>query len=402
MKIAFVIPWFGWGIPGGAEAECKGLAKHFHKARIEVEVLTTCVKEFSANWNEDYHKPGMTKEDGIDIPIRRFKVRPMDPGIFGPINQKLMKCELPLTKEEEDGYLREMINSPDLYEYMRKHKAEYDLFVFMPYMFGTTLNGAKEVYDKAVIIPCFHEEGYIHMNCMKEVFEKVAGMAFLAAPEGELANKTYDLSKVNNQVMGAGVDCDMDGDAKRFREKYNIDSPFILYAGRKEVGKNIYELMFNFMEYKDRHPSSDMKLVLLGGGHVSIPARIRKDVFDLGFVPVQDKFDAYAAADLLCQPSEHESFSIVIMESWLMKRPVIVSGNCAVTKNFAIESQGGLYYDNYYEFEAAVDCIINNDEIAHEMGENGRAYVLRNFHWDVIVEKYTKLFEEVINSNGGR
>ena len=47
-------------------------------------------------------------------------------------------------------------------------------------------------------------------------------------------------------------------------------------------------------------------------------------LIDLGFVPIQDKYDAYAAAELLCQPSKHESFSYVIMESWLCERPVLV------------------------------------------------------------------------------
>ena len=42
-----------------------------------------------------------------------------------------------------------------------------------------------------------------------------------------------------------------------------------------------------------------------------------------------------AAASLLCQPSHNESFSLVIMESWLCGRPVLVSSQCAVTKDFA-------------------------------------------------------------------
>lgn len=43
--IAFVIPWFGFDIPGGAEMELKGLVSHLHDAGVKVEILTTCVKE---------------------------------------------------------------------------------------------------------------------------------------------------------------------------------------------------------------------------------------------------------------------------------------------------------------------------------------------------------------------
>lgn len=57
-KVGFVIPWYGDTIPGGAEADMRGLAKNMVKRGYEVEILSTCVKEFSANWSENYHKPG--------------------------------------------------------------------------------------------------------------------------------------------------------------------------------------------------------------------------------------------------------------------------------------------------------------------------------------------------------
>lgn len=59
MKIAFVIPWYGENIPGGAETECRTTAENLQKAGIEVEILTTCVKEFLSDWNANYHKEGI-------------------------------------------------------------------------------------------------------------------------------------------------------------------------------------------------------------------------------------------------------------------------------------------------------------------------------------------------------
>lgn len=58
-KIAFVIPWYGEGIPGGAEMELREVAGHLQKAGVEVEVLTTCVKDFTADWNQNYTLPGL-------------------------------------------------------------------------------------------------------------------------------------------------------------------------------------------------------------------------------------------------------------------------------------------------------------------------------------------------------
>ena len=133
-KIGFVIPWFGMDIPGGAEAELRGLVKHLKEAGVELEILTTCVKEFQADWNKNYHKPGTTIEGGITI--KRFKVRKRDVAAFDSVNIKLMRNELPLKRKEEKVFVEEMVNSPDLYEYIGRHKEEYGLFVFIPYKIG--------------------------------------------------------------------------------------------------------------------------------------------------------------------------------------------------------------------------------------------------------------------------
>ena len=51
-KIGIVTPWFGMEIPGGAEAEIRGLALHLAQAGVKLEILTTCVKEFLSDWSE--------------------------------------------------------------------------------------------------------------------------------------------------------------------------------------------------------------------------------------------------------------------------------------------------------------------------------------------------------------
>lgn len=84
------------------------------------------------------------------------------------------------------------------------------------------------------------------------------------------------------------------------------------------------------------------------------------------------------------------------MGRWLAKRPVLVSEDCAVTTNFVKESNGGLWFKDYFDFEGAVNFYLDNVEIANQMGENGRLYVMNNFDWEVIVDKYMKFFEQFI------
>lgn len=390
-KIGFVIPWFAEKIPGGAEMELRGLTEHLHKANIEVEILTTCVKEFSSDWNVDYYKKGTELINGILV--RRFKVRKRNDEAFHKINAKLMNGEQ-ISLDEEDIFLREMVNSTDLYEYMQKHKDNFSLFVFIPYMFGTTYYGCQVCPEKSIIIPCLHDESYAYLKRFREVYSKIGGMIFHAKPEEDLAKRLFNLETVKIATLGEGVNTRLSYDANRFLNKYKITSPFILYAGRKDKGKNVDTLIKYFKEYNARH-SNDLKLVLIGGGDIEIPNNIKDHIYDLGFLPLQDKYDAYAAATVLCQPSKNESFSLVIMESWLCGRPVLVNGDCEVTKHFAAISNGGLYFNNYFEFQECINYMLNNSEIAQNMGKNGCEFVENNFSWDVIVERYMEFFKGV-------
>ena len=138
-----------------------------------------------------------------------------------------------------------------------------------------------------------------------------------------------------------------------------------------------------------------MDLVLIGGGTVEIPETSKEYIHDLGFVSLEDKNNCYAGALSLVNPSLNESFSIVIMESWAMERPVIVNEKCEVTKNFAIESNGGLYFNDYYEFEEILKLYTSNDKFSEKLGKNGRKYVEENFDKNVVTKKYMNFFSEL-------
>ncbi|MFA4848360.1 MAG: glycosyltransferase family 4 protein [Methanoregula sp.] len=385
MKIAFVIPWYGENIPGGAETECRATAENLQIAGMEIEILTTCVKEFLSDWNTDYYKEGLYEVN--HIPVRRFSVRKRDTALFDSINYKLMQNQK-ISLQEEEIFIRDMINSDNLYSYIREHGSDYDFFLFIPYMFGTTYYGSQIHPEKSIIIPCLHDESYAYLSIYKKVFRQVAALIFHSDPEKDLANRLYQPSH-RQIVLGEGIDTAFTFNPERFRKKYKIFSPFILYAGRKESGKNVPLLLDFFMRFK-QDTLSDLKLVIIGSGNIRIPAECKSDIIDLGFVSRQDKYDAYAAATILCQPSVNESFSIVIMESWLCETPVLVHGNCAVTRDFCVKCNGGLYFTYYYEFKESVQFLLDHFSIRKKMGQSGKQFVLNNFSWEKIVDNYKK------------
>lgn len=393
MKIAFVIPWYGENIKGGAEAELREVSVHLQAAGIDVEILTTCAKSFDSDWNVNYYAEGTAFV--YDVPVRRFPVRTRDTRSFNKVNRKLMTGGV-VSLSEEKLFLREMINSTALCTYIQEKEHLYDLFVFMPYMFGTTFFGILSCPpEKAVMLPCFHNESYARMMMFRQTYINIKGMIFNSRPEQELANRLYDLQETEQECIGIGMDTKISGNADAFRQKYSISAPFVLYAGRKDTGKNVDTLLKYFAEYRKRNSETDLRLVLIGGGEAELPEGSEGFIHDLGFVEPQDKYNAMAAAELLCQPSKNESFSIVMMESWLCGRPVLVHEKCPVTVDFVKQAQGGLYFRDYYEFEGCLKWLTANKEKAQVLGKNGNAFVREHFDWRTITEKYIRFFEKL-------
>lgn len=386
MKIAFICPWYGPDIPGGAEAEGRRTVENLHQRGIPVEVWTTCVKDFEGNWSRNDYPAGDAQINRV--PVKRFPVSPRNGELFSSLNRRIMTGER-LSRQEEDLFFQHMINSPLLYQHIRRHGFEYLLF-FIPYLFSTTYYGARIYPDRSFIIPCLHDEGYAHLEILGELFHRVRGMIFHTRFEMNLGQGLYGLTKAQTHFFGEGIDTEIHSDPERFRQKFQIKEPYLLYAGRRDAGKNTPLLMNYFALFKKRNPSN-LKLILIGNLPVQIPFDWKEDILDLGFVSKQDKYDAYGGAELFCQPSVMESFSIVIMEAWLCGTPVLVNTLCPVTVEHCQNSQGGLFFKDYLEFEGCLQEMRANPELAKEMARNGREYVLSHFHWDLISHRYIQL-----------
>ena len=140
----------------------------------------------------------------------------------------------------------------------------------------------------------------------------------------------------------------------------------------------------------------DLTLVLMGKAAMKIPNR--PDIRMLGFVSDEDKINGMSAATGLLMPSQMESLSIVTLEAWSVGTPVMVNGGCAVLRGHCLRSNGGLYYTDYEEFEACLDLLLENRELAAALGTNGKDYVQTHYQWDVIDQKLLKIMELVVNN----
>jgi glycosyltransferase involved in cell wall biosynthesis len=104
------------------------------------------------------------------------------------------------------------------------------------------------------------------------------------------------------------------------------------------------------------------------------------------------KKEALFAATVLVNPSRFESFGGVFLEAWAAGKPVI-GAKTPVSEYVIDEGRDGLLFDNLDAGELAkkILFLLENDQVALEMGQNGRKKTLLNYSW----EKITKLTLEV-------
>src|SRR4030042_3174303 len=228
IKTAFICPWYGPDIPGGAEAEARRTVENLHQRGMPVEGWTTCVKDFEGDWSRNDYPAGEAQVNGV--PVKRFPVSPRNGELFSSLNRRIMAGEK-LSRQEEDLFFQHMINSPLLYQYIRRHGYDTLLF-FIPYLFSTTYYGARIFQDRSYIIPCLHDEGYAHMEILGDLFHRVRGMIFHTRFEQNLGQRLYGLTKDQALLFGEGIDTEIQTDPERFRRKFQIKDPYLLYAGR--------------------------------------------------------------------------------------------------------------------------------------------------------------------------
>ena len=87
------------------------------------------------------------------------------------------------------------------------------------------------------------------------------GTIYHVKSEMDLAAKLYQVPEDRQFLLGELVKEVGEGNPQRFRDKFEIEGDFILYAGRKISGKNLPLLVDYFHRYKQKKLSNDLIII---------------------------------------------------------------------------------------------------------------------------------------------
>lgn len=395
MKILYSVQRYGVDIVGGSETACRLYAENLVDRGHDVHVLTSCAVSYS-DW-VDYFLPGTESINGVTV--HRLSVEnTRDVQSFSPLNEHLLSDTANATLIRQYEWQNAM--GPKLkghVTWLRKHAIEYDVVIFMTYLYPTTVLGLPAIAGlvPTLLQPTAHDEPTAYLPIYQTLFRQPDAFLFMTEEEKEVTKRIYKIDPVG-QITGIGMPLEMDlRSGSEFRSQFGLgNDPYLLYLGRLDTFKGVAELLRYFVEFKGHRPSN-AKLVLAGEKMMELP--ISEDIVYVGFLSEQMKHDAIAGCTALVQPSPFESFSIVICEAWLHGKPVLVQAYSDVLKGQVHRSQGGLPYDGFAEFEGCLQLLMTDVELCDELGRNGREYVEETYSWETVLNKFEVSLQQALD-----
>jgi glycosyltransferase involved in cell wall biosynthesis len=398
-RIVIVTPWFG-AFAGGAEALARSTARELVRRGVPVTIMTTCCRSPYDNWWEDHHSPGLSNSERTEV--QRFPTD-KDSAPYHAVVEKIRRGT-ELNRDDQQAFFDYGINSRELVLALREFANDDRCEILaLPYFHGLTHAVARACPEKVSLIPCFHNEPQFYWPITAELLSNAKHIFYNSAEEKEMSIRQYGRAVGRKVVEGtlAGVAVELAHCNDEVESQaLSLPGDYFVYVGRKEQGKNVPLLCEWFAAYVE---SSDhnCKLVFVGGGESDLVPRSSRFV-DLGFLSEAAKQEVIKRSRGIINLSENESFSIVLMEAWLLGVPAVVHGGCAVMRRHVRRANGGLYVYDLEEFSAALDYLINNPDVAQQLAENGKNYASRNFSFDKVLARYLRTFSSATPGVPGR
>jgi glycosyltransferase involved in cell wall biosynthesis len=183
--------------------------------------------------------------------------------------------------------------------------------------------------------------------------------------------------------------------------KLNNDDEIILYIGRLHALKGLDILIKAFSLLRER---KSLKLVLAGPDDGMLKSLVRL-VTDLQlndkvlFTGSLNRRMVHAvlndAIAVVC-PSFQEGFGLVLIEAAMTGKPVVVTDYPSMA--FVEKGRFGLTvkYGNLLQLKEAMEKLLDNPLLSHELGQNGRKYVNDNFSWSMISARIETIYSKIL------
>jgi glycosyltransferase involved in cell wall biosynthesis len=188
---------------------------------------------------------------------------------------------------------------------------------------------------------------------------------------------------------------------ERVRDRYQLNAPYVLYAGNIKPHKNLERLIEAFHTLR-RGDLEHVKMLIIGD-EISKYATLRravhryklhKHVRFFGFVPDKTLAVLYRLARAFVFPSLYEGFGLPPLEAMASGTPVITSNLSSLPE---VVGDAALLIDPY-DADAIADAmrrVLLDSDLREDLRQRGLRRVAE-FSWERSVRRVREIYEEVL------
>jgi len=188
-------------------------------------------------------------------------------------------------------------------------------------------------------------------------------------------------------------------------ERYQINYPFLLYAGNIRPQKNIPRLVEAFAVVREklsRHPVyRDLHLIIIGDEisrhpavrRATIQSRVEKAVRFLGFVPSDALRIFFEAAALFVFPSLYEGFGLPPLEAMASGTPVVAS-NVSSLPEVVGDAALLVNPENVFDIARGIGEALLDEDLRAELISRGRKQAA-HYSWERTARQVLEVYTEV-------
>ncbi len=231
-------------------------------------------------------------------------------------------------------------------------------------------------------------------NFTKNEMEKLFGIP----PERiEVINNAIDERFLHGHASEA--------DRELIAQRYQVNYPFLLYAGRISPHKNVVRMIEAFSALKTElerdHAFPDLKLIIIGDDLSGNPdlrrtvvrSGVQNDVRFLGFVPIEVLRIFYDSAKIFVFPSLYEGFGLPPLEAMAHGTPVVTS-NVSSLPEVVGDAAVLVNPENVFEIMRALHRVLLDHALRERMKE--RSYLQAGkFSWEKSVRRIVEAYRQV-------
>ena len=104
-------------------------------------------------------------------------------------------------------------------------------------------------------------------------------------------------------------------------------------------------------------------------------------------------------SNILVIPSRMESIPQVIKEAFFLKIPIIATNVGGIPELIVHKKTGMLIPPNDpKKLKETISELLSNKELSEKISNNGFDFVINNLTWEVLLPKYIKFYEDLMDS----